>query len=580
MIGRFRLYSGAVLAACAMVPSSLSGSAGRKADLLIVGGNIKTPSGWAEAMAIRDGKILAVGPAAAVRKQVTSDARVIDVHGMTVMPGLVDSHVHPLFAGLGEASCKLPQGADAAGVAAAVTRCVSRTAPGSWIKGGSWVAASFRPGEQTRALLDAVAPQNPVILNDEALHSVWVNSRALELAGIDRSTRDPAGGIIERDAQGEPTGLLRENATRLIEGIVPPDSLTVRREAIKWASKTMLSYGITSFTVASIRDADIEPFAQLSREGRVKQRIRGCIVWDALPGEQHDMGERLIANRAVYTTERFRPDCVKLFLDGVPTESHTGAMLQAYADRSEGDRRPAKGLLMIPQDQLNSAVARFDKMGLSVKFHAAGDAAVRAAIDSIAFARKANGFRGPVHAVGHSTFVARTDIPRVGRLNAAWEFSPYIWYPTPIASVDILKAVGPERMIRWVPVAEASKTGALVVAGSDWPVIPSVNPWLGIETLVTRAKPGGSAEKLGQIEAITRSQALQAFTSNGAKLMGLGNIAGSLVPGMSADFIIVDRNPYTAPISTLHTMQVMLTFIGGECEFDRQVSLPALCSQN
>lgn len=577
MRGRFCLFAGTVLA-FTLASSSLSARADQAEDLLIIGGRIKTPTGWAEAMAIRDGKIVAVGPVVTVRKRVASQARVIDVHGLTVMPGLVDSHVHPLFAGLGEASCKLPQGADVSGVAATVKACASRTAPGDWIKGGNWVAASFRSGEQTRALLDAAAPQNPVILNDEALHSVWVNSRALELAGITSATPDPAGGIIERDARGEPTGLLRENATRLIEGIVPPDSLAARREAIEWASRTMLSYGITSFTVASVRDADIAPFAQLSGEGRVKQRIRGCIVWDALPGEQHDMGERLIASRVAYTTQRFRPDCVKLFLDGVPTESHTGAMLQAYADRSEGDKRPEKGLLMIPQEQLNRAVGRFDKMGLSVKFHAAGDAAVRAAIDAIAFARQINGFGGPVHAVGHSTFVARSDIPRLRALNGAWEFSPYIWYPTPIASVDILKAVGPERMRRWVPVAEATKTGALIVAGSDWPVIPSVNPWLGMETLVTRARPGGSVERLGEGEAIDRLQAIRMFTSNGASLMGMGEV-GSLAPGMTADFIVTDRNPYTVPVTTLHSVRVMLTFIGGECVFDRGGFAPAVCPQ-
>lgn len=563
-------FSASLALATAAIPIGVSGKAPEHRDILVLGGRIKTPSGWAQAMAIRDGKILAVGSVAAVRKQIGSSAKFIDVHGMTVMPGLVDSHVHPLFAGLGDASCKLPQGANAAGVITAVKACVARAAPGDWIQGGNWVGASFSPGQQTRALLDSVAPNNPVLLNDEALHSVWVNSRALKLANIDRNTPDPAGGIIERDGDGEPTGLLRENATRLVEGIVPPDSLAARRAAIEWASDTMLSYGITAFTVASVREPDIEPFAQLTKEGRVKQRIRGCIVWDAQPGVQHDMGERLIADRATYTTNRFRPDCVKLFLDGVPTESHTGAMLQPYADRSSGDMRPEKGLLMIPQGELNLAVARFDKMGLSVKFHAAGDGAVRAAIDSVAYTRRTNGFGGPMHAIGHSTFVDRSDIPRAGKLKAAWEFSPYIWYPTPIASVDILKAVGPDRMRRWVPIAEALKTDALVVAGSDWPVIPSVNPWLGIETLVTRARPGGSKEQLGPAEAISRAQAFELFTVNGARLMGLGEVSGSLAPGMSADFIVTDRNPYTVPISSLHSIRVMMTFIDGERVFERR----------
>lgn len=538
-------------------------------EMLVVGGSIKTSSGWAEAMAIRDGAIVAIGSVADVRKRIDPSARVIDVHGKTVMPGLVDSHVHPLFAGLEAASCQLSPGANAAAIEATLRVCVARTPIGAWVKGGNWVAAAIAPGQQTRAFLDKIAPDNPVVLNDEAHHSIWVNSRALELAGIHSDTPDPDGGIIERDAQGQPNGLLRENATNLIERVIPADSLEARRTAVKWAADVMLSYGITAFTVASIRDADIDPFAQLTQEGLVKQRIRGCIVWEARAGQQRDTGERLIADREHYTTSRFRPDCVKLFLDGVPTESHTGAMLHPYADRAPDDPRPPQGLLMMPQRDLNAAVARFDKMGLSIKFHAAGDAAVRAAIDAVAFARRENGSRGPVHAVGHSTFVDKADIPRPALLNTAWEFSPYIWYPTPIASVDILKAVGAERMKRWVPVAEALKTDALVVAGSDWPVIPSVNPWLGIETLVTRAIPGGGKDRLAPAEAITRAQAVRLFTQNGAGLMGLGDQVGTLAPGMRADFIVTDRNPYRAPVSSLHALRVMQVFIDGEQVFER-----------
>lgn len=566
--GMRTLLLGLLLSTC-LLPVEAGGKEKGPADLLVIGGQIKTPSGWADAMAVHDGVVRFIGKESEARRLAGPAATLVDVHGGTVLPGLVDSHVHPLFAGLAATACRLPTGADAAEVQAAVRDCAAKRAPGDWIKGGSWVAASFTQGQQTRALLDAVAPDNPVILDDEALHSVWVNSLALRLAGIDRNTPDPVGGIIERDAAGEPTGLLRENATTLVERALPPDSLAARRNAIKWAADRMLSQGITAFTVASIRDTDIEPFAQLTREGLVKQRIRGCIVWDALPGVQHEMGERLIAARADYTTDRFKPDCVKIFMDGVPTESHTGAMLHAYADHGPQDSRPEKGILMMAPADLNPAVARFDKMGLSVKFHAAGDAAVRAAIDAIAFARQANGGKGPVHAVGHSTFVDPTDIPRVGPINAAWEFSPYIWYPTPIASVDIAKAVGAERMKRWMPLADALKTGALVVTGSDWPVIPSVNPWLALETLVTRERPGGSPEKLAPGQTISREQAFTLFTANGARLMGLGDQVGSLKKGMAADFIVIQDNPYSVPIHKVHETRVMMTFISGEKQYER-----------
>ena len=170
------------------MPTVISGSSLNRADMIIVGGQIKTPTGWAEAMAIRDGRILAIGGLKDVRSEVGAGANMINVHGMTVMPGLVDSHVHPLFAGLGAASCKLPRGATVKQLTQAVGACVAEAGPGDWIQGGNWVAASFAPGQQTRQLLDTIAPNNPVLLNDEALHSIWVNSIALKRAGISRDT--------------------------------------------------------------------------------------------------------------------------------------------------------------------------------------------------------------------------------------------------------------------------------------------------------------------------------------------------------------------------------------------------------
>ncbi|OYQ29556.1 hypothetical protein CHU93_07510 [Sandarakinorhabdus cyanobacteriorum] len=546
--------------------------------LLVVGGLIRTETGWSRAMVVDGGVIGYLGDERTARRRAGPRAAVLDLKGATVLPGLVDSHVHPLFAGLTEMNCRLPVNGTSPQIREAIRQCVAKAPKGEWIRGGNWVAASFAAGEQGRAFLDAIVPDNPVALDDEALHSLWVNSRALQLAGIDRNTPNPPGGIIERDAAGEPTGLLRESATRLITKVVPPDSLERRKAAIKWAADHMLSQGITAFTVASIRDPDIEPFAQLTREGLVKQRIRGCIVWETQDGDQKATGERLIAARAQYETDRFKPDCVKIFMDGVPTESHTGAMLAPYADHTDDDRRPPKGLLLPNLAELNPAVARFDRMGLSVKFHAAGDAAVRAAIDAIAFARNANGQTGPMHVVAHSTFVDPADTDRLGPLNGVWEFSPYIWYPTPIASVDILKAVGPERMHRWIPIADILRTGALAVAGSDWPVVPSVDPWLALETLVTRQRPGGSPEALGAGQAIDRENALRLLTINGARAMRLDRAVGTLSVGRKADFIVTRENPLSSPVHDVHKTRVWLTFINGENVFRHPESAAVISS--
>ena len=532
-----------------------------RADQIFVHGTVLGPAGNAQALAVRDGVIVAVGTDAEIMAIPHPAAAITDLAGHTLMPGLYDMHVHVLDAGLAMTACHLPQGGGAAAVAAAVRACAASARPGEWIVGGSWVGAAFGPGEQTRQLLDAAAPDNPVLLNDEALHSVWVNSRALALGGVSAKTPDPAGGLIDRDAAGGPNGVLRETATSLIESRVPQPALATKVAAIKAATDVMLSYGIVGFTDAAIRIDNAEAMAAYARSGGLKQHARGCIVW----GPMSYGADALIPRRQELSAGRMQFDCVKIFLDGVPTESRTGAMVEPYAPRpGAAAQAPAeRGMLQVPQDRLNAAVADFDRLGLEVKMHAAGDGATRAGVDAIAYARATNGSAGPRHEIAHNTFIHPADLPRGVQLGLVWEFSPYIWWPTPITSVDIARAVGPERMRRLWPLREAIASGAVAVAGSDWPVVPSVNPWLAIETMVTRQAPGATGPAQGADEAITRAQALTLFTRNAAAVLGRLDRGGTLEPGKLADMIIVDRNPLTAPIGSLHDLRVLATYIEG-----------------
>jgi len=217
----------------------------------------------------------------------------------------------------------------------------------------------------------------------------------------------------------------------------------------------------------------------------------------------------------------------------------------------------------VPPDELKSALIDFDAAGFTVKMHAAGDAAVREGLDAIEAARKANGFSSQLHEVGHNSFVQMSDINRARSIAAVFEMSPYIWYPNPIIP-DIAKAIGSERMKRWIPVKDAVDSGALVVPGSDWSVVPSVNPWIAIETLVTRQKPGGGGETLGVAEKITLRQAIDLFTVNSARAMGDRNKVGTLDRGMLADLVVLDRNPFQIPITQVHDTQVKMAFIEGE----------------
>lgn len=555
------LRASALSGAVALAASGAAAQPTLEADLILQGGAVYTPSGWAEAIAIEDGVIIAVGRDDDMNAYRAAGTEVIDLDGAAVLPGFHDMHVHPLGAGLAQRECTFAQGSPPAAIVAAVRACAERRGDGEWIAGGQWDAASFGGEPVDRRLLDEAAPNNPVVLTDISGHSAWANTAALELAGITASTPNPPGGIIERDADGRATGVLRESAAGLVRRLVPPVTPEESMAALRWALDRMLEQGITSFTDAVASEATLDAYATLADEGLLKQRVRACMMWGgAAPGSGGLPSH--IAHRNFYARDRFSPTCVKLLLDGVPTDGHTAAMVEPYADTEEsepGDR----GLLMMPQDALGAVVTRLDAIGLTVKMHAAGDAAVRAGLDAIEAARRANGVGGPSHELAHNSFVQPSDIERAPALGATFEMSPYIWYPNPIIP-DISKAVGAERMLRWIPLGDAIAAGARVVAGSDWPVVPNVNPWIAIETLVTRQAPGGEGDVLGESQKISLEQAIELFTANAARQLGERDRLGTIERGMLADLVVVDRNPFEIPITEVHETGVLMTFIEGE----------------
>jgi len=555
-----KLKLGLLFAACATTVQA----AQPEADLILRNGQFYTQNGWAKAVAISRGVIVAVGDDAAVDAHKAARTQVVDLQGAAVLPGLHDMHVHPMGAGLTKLSCLFPQGSPAKVIMETVQKCAASKQKGEWITGGQWDTASF--GGKTppdRKFLDRAAPDNPVVLTDISGHSAWANSKALQLAGITAKTPNPAGGIIERDAKGEPTGLLREAGANLVRSIVPPYTPEQNATALASSLKLMLSYGITAFTDAAVETNALRAYATLADQGVLKQHVKACLMYRPAAANDPNTLPDYILDRNLYTRERFSPTCIKMFLDGVPTDGHTAAMVDPY-EHTEGmapDR--ARGILMVPLETLKAAVTRLDAQGFTVKFHAAGDAAVRAGLDAIEAARKANGFGGLLHEVGHDSFVQMSDIRRGRDLAATFEFSPYIWYPNPIIP-DIMKATGDDRMKRWIPLKDAIDAGALVVPGSDWSVVPSVNPWLAIETLVTRQKPGGGGEVLGAEERITIQQAIDMFTVNSAREMYASTRTGRIARGMMADLIVLDRNPLQIPITQVHETRVKMTLINGE----------------
>ncbi len=540
-------------------------AAAARADLILENGHFYTPRGWAQAVAIRNGVLVEVGTRAAAHARKTDATQVIDLQGATVVPGLHDLHVHAIGSGEASLRCNFPQGSPPPVVLATLKTCVAQKQPGEWITGGQWDAGSFGSTAIDRAFLDQVSPANPVALNDISMHAVWLNSAALKLAKITRDTQAPPGGVIERDAAGEPTGVLRESARSLMHGLIPPPTLEELAQAYLWSQRQMLQYGVTSFTDAGVNADGLAAYARVADRGELKQRVRACLAWGMITGQEGR--DELVALRNLYARERFKPDCIKIGLDGVPTEGHTAAMVEPYAD-AQGDLARSRGILMVPPVELARAVVDFDARGLTVKMHAAGDAAVRAGLDAIAAARKANGHTGLFHNVSHNSFIQESDLARAAGIQATFEMSPYIWYQNPIIPA-IARAVGPERMQRWTPVKGAIDSGALVVPGSDWAVVPSVNPWIAIETLVTRLPPGVKAGKpLGAAERITLEQALQLFTVNGARAMNHADRTGRIERGLLADLVVIDRNPFEIPVSEIHAIKVLRTYINGELVYE------------
>jgi predicted amidohydrolase YtcJ len=539
------------------------------ADIVMTGGQIYTPNGWVRAVAIQHGTIIAVGSDAAVAAYRGPATQTLALDGKTVFPGLQDMHVHPFMAGIAARRCQIAQGADGNVLLETLSACVKQKRPGEWVTGGQWEAGSLGSTPLNRQTLDGVAPDNPVVLVDISGHSWWANSRALMLAGICHGTANPAGGIIEREAGGEPTGVLRESAGRLLLAHVPAPSDEETEGAIQYALRTLLSYGVTSLTDAVVTVPMMRAYDALADQHLLKTRVIGCMVYGRDAGVPGGF-EEMLESRGSYARERFAPTCVKIFMDGVPTDSHTAALIEPYAPGPDGHvKSPERGLLIIEPPELDPLVTRLDKLGLAIKFHAVGDLASRTALDAIAMARAANGRAGPRHVVGHLTFIQPADLARAKALDATLEFSPYLWFPSPIND-DITTAVGPKRMERVWPVREGIDSGALVIVGSDWSIVPSPNPWVAIETLVTRKKPGDTqGSSFGGAEAITLEEAIGLFTVNAARQTGSSRTLGTIARGKSADLIVLDRNPLRIPVPEVHEVKVLQTYIEGEKVFDR-----------
>lgn len=548
----------------------------KPADLVVRNGRIHTmarPAEQVQAFAVRDGRYVAVGANAAIDRLVGPATRVLDLAGAMAMPGIGDVHMHPLDGAYEDLfSCNVGPDSDLPRILARVADCAGRAGPDDWIVGGAWSGTLLAQLSTPAALaaLDRAGAGRPVVLRDDSFHNRWANSAALRLAGITAASVSPGNGVIDKDpATGQPTGVLKEFAAfATLERAIPPRTAARQAQAAAAAGATLSAYGITAVQDAYSSEAMLRVWRQTDRDGKLPLHMVGSLA--AMPAtEPGDAATlALIDGRGQYASAHLHPAFAKLFLDGVPP-ARTAEFLSPYLPDSEHGAH-FHGKSNFTRAELADQVAALDRRGVAVKLHATGDASLRLALDAIEDARKRNGMPGQRHQIAHASFIADSDLGRFKRLNVTADISPMLWYPTGMG-LATAAAIGPERASRMFPVLSLVKAGALVAGGSDWPAGQATpDPWRGIEGLVTRRDPlGQTPGALWPEQAVDLDTALRIYTINSATAMGLGATTGSIAPGKSADFIVLNQNLYAIPAERIHDTKVEHTYFEGRPVYTR-----------
>ena len=512
---------------------------------------------WAEAVAIRAGRIVYVGTDAGVVSWIGPQTRSVDLQGKMLLPGFHDSHVHLVGGGIELDECDLNGLATLDQVLAKVKEFAERHPEKKWIRGGGW-PLTLSGGNPHKELLDKIVADRPVILDAFDGHSSWVNSRALEIAGVTRETPDPPRGRIERDPKtGEPTGTLRESAARLVIVKTPPYSHEEFVRGLRRGLEMANRFGITSVQEAQVSDQHLNAFTELDRAGELTVRTVAAMRID--PAKGMSQIPQFVEWRTKYQGKRLRTTAVKIFQDGV-IESRTAALLQPYL----GSGLEERGWLNFEPEVLKPLAAELDRLGFQIHVHAIGDRAIQSSFDALEFAQARNGRRDSRHHLAHIQLFDPPDIARFRRLGVIANFQPY-WAQADSYIVDMtLPVLGPERS-RWLyPIRSVASTGAVIACGSDWSV-SSMNPLDAIQVAVTRR---GQLEKPGPAwipeEAVDLPLMLAGYTINGAYVNFEETETGSIEVGKAADLIVLDRNLFEIPAHEIHLAKVLVTLLDGK----------------
>lgn len=549
----------------------------RGAELVLVNGKIRTPahqSGFTRAAAVSGGVIVALCGDDEIRDFVGPSTRVVDLRGRLAIPAFGDAHVHPVQGGLESLRCDLTGMKSRQEYLAAIAAYSERLPGSAWVLGGGWSMPAFPGGTPTAADLDAVTGGRPAFLPNRDHHSAWVNSAALAIADVTKSTPDPADGRIERDNQGNPTGALHDGAMRIVGDYVPAPSQKELTEALLAAQRYLHSLGITSIQDACVGDAGeisipdtFATYRSAAADRLLTCRVTGALWWDRFRG-LHQLDTLQARREQADGGGYFRATSVKLMLDGV-CETFTAAMGSPYLD-GHGHETGNAGSLFIEPDELTEAAGKLADLGFQMHFHAIGDRAVKAALDALAAVPVAQRMSGRHH-IAHLQFIHPADLERFAKLGVTGNFQP-LWACKDDQNDKLtLPFVGLERADWQYRIASLLRVGTRVAFGSDWPV-SSADPLQELHVAVNRmlsarlGEPGTDETTVPLLpaEAIGVDAAVDAFTRGVAFVNHEEDAAGTLEPGKVADFAVLDQDLYTIPASAIGDTAVALTIASGQ----------------
>lgn len=551
------------------------------ADLLLLNGNIITVDAQdtiVQALAVKDGRIVAVGASDTIARRAGPGTRTIDLQGRTVTPGLIDTHNHFAWGAADEyfrLDLVYPAVKSIADIVELVRDEALEKNPGDWILGVGWDQGKLAEGRNLRASdLDGVSPRNPVWLGHTSGHYGVANSAALSLANIDRQTPDPAGGVIERDDEGVPTGILADNAQELMSAVAPAYSAAELAQAAMAIAPQLSAEGITTIKDPEVRDEFWEAYAQAVREGRLPLRV--FALWrapDTLRGARQ-LVEKIAATRATGNPQRddlLVSGGVKIYVDGSGTV-RTAWMYDDWNRDFSGLDEGNRGFPVVDPGVLEDQVRLFHEAGIHLGLHAIGDRAIDWTVDTLATVLAETPTAGLRHSIIHCNIPTDRALDVMARLqrdfDAAYpETQPgFTWWIADAYAANF----GPRRNARMVPLKSYLDRGIRWGASSDYNVTPFA-PRYGIWSSVAREALVGTWGKhpFGTAEAVGVRDALRAYTRWNARQVFMEDRIGSLEVGKYADLVVWDRDLYSVPTAQLKDMRAELTLLGGRTVFDR-----------